>query len=92
MERPPLPPPVPSWLVEVVDVFGRWSSYSYPPLPVSQVPVGLFNKVIVVGPKKIHIRLTDEFLRFQRPESAFTFSLVHEEGEACTIQLEPVVD
>jgi len=56
-----------------------------------QVPVGLFNKVIIVGPKKIHIKLTDDFLRYQRPDSAFQYTLVHDEG-TCTIQLEPVQD
>jgi len=56
-----------------------------------QVPVGLFNKVIIVGPKKIQIKLTDDFLRYQRPDSAFHYNLVHEEG-TCTIQMEPVHD
>ena len=55
------------------------------------MPVGLFNKVIIVGPKKIHIKLTDDFLRYQRPDSAFQYTLVHDEG-TCTIQLEPVQD
>ena len=61
------------------------------PLSVPQVPVGLFNKVIIVGPKKIQIKLTDDFLRYQRPDSAFHYNLVHEEG-TCTIQMEPVHD
>ena len=56
-----------------------------------QVPVGLFNKVIIVGPKKIQIKLTDDFLRYQRPDSAFHYNLVREEG-TCTIQMEPVHD
>ena len=55
------------------------------------MPVGLFNKVIIVGPKKIQIKLTDDFLRYQRPDSAFHYNLVHEEG-TCTIQMEPVHD
>ena len=59
--------------------------------PFPQVPVGLFNKVIIVGPKKIQIKLTDDFLRYQRPDSAFHYNLVHEEG-TCTIQMEPVHD
>ena len=56
-----------------------------------QVPVGLFNKVIIVGPKKIHIKLTDDFLRYQQPDSAFQYTLVQDEG-TCTIQLEPLQD
>ena len=30
---------------------------------LSQVPVGLFHKVVVTGPNKISIKLTDEYLR-----------------------------
>ena len=73
-----------------VDDFVKYNAFhntkSFP-----QVPVGLFNKVIIVGPKKIQIKLTDDFLRYQRPDSAFHYNLVHEEG-TCTIQMEPVHD
>ena len=41
-----------------VDDFVKYNTQSFP-----QVPVGLFNKVIIVGPKKIQIKLTDDFLR-----------------------------
>jgi len=57
---------------------------------ILEVPVGLFHKVVVSGPNKITIRLTDEFLRYQSYDSAFHYLLIHEEGEACTIHLEPV--
>ena len=53
------------------------------------MPTGVFKKVIIVGPEKIHIKLTDVFLRYQRPDSAFHYKLVHEEG-TCTIKMEHV--
>ena len=71
---------------DIVEFKGFHNTQSFP-----QVPVGLFNKVIIVGPKKIQIKLTDDFLRYQRPDSAFHYNLVHEEG-TCTIQMEPVHD
>ena len=55
------------------------------------MPTGVFNKVIIVGPEKIHIKLTDVFLRSQPPASAFHYKLVHEEG-AFTIKMEHVHD
>ena len=73
-------------LVILSNIKGFHNTQSFP-----QVPVGLFNKVIIVGPKKIQIKLTDDFLRYQRPDSAFHYNLVHEEG-TCTIQMEPVHD
>jgi transcription factor CP2-like protein len=57
---------------------------------ILEVPVGLFHKVVVSGPNKISIRLTDEYLRYQSFDSAFHYLLIHEEAEACTIHLEPV--
>lgn len=57
---------------------------------ILEVPVGLFHKVVVTGPNKISIKMTDEFLRYQSFDSAFHYLLIHEEGEACTIHLEPV--
>jgi len=58
---------------------------------ILEVPVGLFHKVVVTGPNKITIRMTDEYLRHQTPDSAFNYLLIHEEGDACTIHLEPIV-
>ena len=56
-----------------------------------KVPTGVFNKVTIVGPEKINIKLTDVFLRYQRPDSAFYYKLVREEG-AYTIKTEHVHD
>ena len=51
----------------------------------------MVNKVILSGPSKIQILLTDDLLRQQPVESAFYFQLVHEQGsESYTILLEPV--
>ena len=58
---------------------------------ILQVQDGLVNKVILSGPSKIQILLTDDLLRQQPVESAFYFQLVHEQGsESYTILLEPV--
>ena len=55
------------------------------------MPTGVFNKVTIVDPEKINIKLTDVFLRYQRPDSAFYYKLVREEG-AYTIKMEHVHD
>jgi len=56
---------------------------------IIDAPSSLFNKVLMEGPNKISIKLTDEFLRHQPPDSAYFIHLI-QGGETCDIRLEPV--
>jgi len=56
---------------------------------IIEAPSSLFTKILMEGPNKISIKLTDEFLRHQPPDSAFFIHLV-QGAETCDIKLEPV--
>jgi len=54
-----------------------------------QIPEVMLAKIIITGPNKILVMMTDDYLRYQSPESAFYYSLVYEEGgDSCTLHLE----
>jgi len=56
-----------------------------------QVGPGLISNVLIVGPNRIQILLTDELLRQQPFESVFYYQLLNEEGcDGCTVLLETV--
>jgi len=56
-----------------------------------QVGPGLISNVLIVGPNRIQILLTDELLRQQPFESVFYYQLLNEEGcDGCTVLLEVV--
>jgi len=60
-----------------------------------QVGPGLIGKVLILGPNRIQVLLTDELLRQQPFESVFYYQLLNEEGcDGCTVLLEalPGVD
>lgn len=58
---------------------------------IFEIPETLIHKITVSGPNKIVVRMTDDYLRYQVPDTAYHFHLIHEEGgEACTIHLQPV--
>jgi len=56
---------------------------------IIEAPTALFSQVLIEGPGKISIKLTDEFLRHQPPDSAYYIHLV-QGAECCNIRLEPV--
>ena len=46
----------------------------------------------IFGPNKILVRMTDEYLRYQAPNSAFKFSIIFDDnGDSCTLHLEPAL-
>lgn len=56
-----------------------------------QIPTGLTKKVIITGPGQILVRMTDEYLRYQTFDSAYTVHVIYAETrDSCTIHLEPV--
>ncbi|XP_023320794.1 transcription factor CP2-like protein 1 [Eurytemora carolleeae] len=56
-----------------------------------EIPESFLAKIVMSGPNKILVRMTDEYLRYQNPDSAFHLHIVYDDnGESCTVHLEPI--
>lgn len=57
-----------------------------------EIPEALLTNMTIFGPNKILVRMTDEYLRYQAPNSAFKFSIIFDDnGDSCTLHLEPAL-
>lgn len=56
-----------------------------------EIPEAFLAKIVMSGPNKILVRMTDEYLRYQVPDSAFHLHIEYDDnGESCTVYLEPI--